>query len=77
MGAASGIVATAAIEGDAGTAVAAAVAATGGDPARTIDAGLNYILDGHNARAGLVVQNMKPSAGSSSTGVQLGIQIQE
>jgi hypothetical protein len=54
-----------------------AVAATGGDPARTIDAGLNYILDGHNARAGLVVQNMRPTAGSSSTGVQLGIQIQE
>lgn len=35
------------------------------------------ILDGHNARAGLVVQNMQPSAGSSSTGVQPGIQIQE
>ncbi len=54
-----------------------AVAAGGGDPTRTIDGGLNYILDGHNARAGLVVQNTNPPVGSSFTGVQLGIQIQE
>jgi hypothetical protein len=54
-----------------------AVAATGGDPTRTVDVGLNYILDGHNARVALAVQNTNPPAGSSSTGVQLGIQFQE
>jgi hypothetical protein len=54
-----------------------AVAALGGDPTRTVDVGLNYILDGHNARVGLAVQNTNPPAGSSTTGVQLGIQFQE
>ncbi len=55
-----------------------AVPASGGDATKTIDGGLNYILDGHNARAGLVVQNMSPPGGASSTTtVQLGIQIQE
>ena len=54
-----------------------AVAAAGGDPTRTVDVGLNYILDGHNARVALAVQNTNPPAGSSSTGVQLGIQFQE
>jgi hypothetical protein len=54
-----------------------AVAPTGGDPTRTIDAGINYILEGHNARAGFVVQNTNPPTGPSFTGVQLGIQIQE
>ena len=54
-----------------------AVAALGGDPTRTVDVGLNYILDGHNARIGLAVQNTNPPAGSSVTGVQLGIQFQE
>jgi hypothetical protein len=34
-------------------------------------------MDGHNARVGLVVQNTAPPTGSSSTVVQLGIQIQE
>jgi hypothetical protein len=48
-----------------------------GSSAKTFDAGLNYILDGHNARLALVVQNTSPSTGSSTTGVQLGIQIQE
>jgi len=54
-----------------------AVAAVGGDPTRTVDVGLNYILDGHNARVGLAVQNINPPAGASTTGVQLGIQFQE
>lgn len=54
-----------------------AVGALGGDPTRTIDAGLNYVLDGHNARAGLALQTTNPPVGSSYTGVQLGIQIQE
>jgi hypothetical protein len=54
-----------------------AVAALGGDPTRTMDFGLNYILDGHNARAGFAVQYINPPGGSSSTGIQLGIQFQE
>jgi hypothetical protein len=55
-----------------------AVPASGGDATKTIDAGLNYILDGHSTRAALVVQNMSPpGGGSSTTTVQLGIQIQE
>ena len=54
-----------------------AVAAAGGEPTRSIDGGLNYILDGHNARGGIVVQNTSPPVGSSQTTVQLGIQIQE
>ncbi len=51
--------------------------AAGGSATNTVDGGLNYILDGHNARVGLVVQNTSPPAGSSTTTVQLGIQIQE
>jgi hypothetical protein len=55
-----------------------AVGAGGGDPTKTIDAGLNYILDGHSTRAALVVQNTSPpGSGSSMTTVQFGIQIQE
>jgi len=54
-----------------------AVAVPGADPSRTIDAGLNHALDGHNARAGLAVQTTNPPIGSSYTGVQLGIQIRE
>jgi hypothetical protein len=55
-----------------------AVPANGGDATKTIDAGLNYIMDGHNTRAALVVQNTSPPGGASSTTtVQLGIQIQE
>jgi hypothetical protein len=54
-----------------------AVAAVGGDPTRTIDGGLNYVLDGHNARAGLAVQVTTPPVGPTYTGFQLGIQIQE
>jgi hypothetical protein len=54
-----------------------AVVAQGGDPTRTMDFGLNYILDGHNARAGVAVQYTNPAAGSSYTGVQVGIQFQE
>jgi hypothetical protein len=49
----------------------------GGSAINTIDGGLNYIMDGHNARVGLVVQNTAPTTGSSMTTVQLGIQIQE
>lgn len=54
-----------------------AVPTGGGNSTRTIDGGINYILEGHNARAGLVVQNTTPGTGPSSTGIQLGIQIQE
>lgn len=49
----------------------------GGDGTKTIDAGLNYIMDGHNARAALVVQNVNPPGLPGLTTVQLGIQIQE
>jgi hypothetical protein len=54
-----------------------AAAPVSGNSTKTIDGGINYILDGHNARVGLVVQNSLPPAGSSMTNVQLGIQIQE
>lgn len=54
-----------------------AIPAAGGNAADTVDAGLNYILDGHNTRAGLVVQNTNPGAAASQTTVQLGIQLQE
>jgi hypothetical protein len=49
----------------------------GGTGIRTIDGGLNYILDGHNARVGMVLQNTAPAVGANMTTVQLGIQIQE
>jgi hypothetical protein len=54
-----------------------ATAPGGGPSTKTFDGGFNYILDGHNARAALVVQNTSPPVGSSMTNVQLGIQIQE
>lgn len=54
-----------------------AVPAAGGDAVKTIDGGLNYILDGHNARVAMVVQNTAPPIGSSQTTVQLGVQVQE
>lgn len=54
-----------------------AIPAAGGDATRTIDGGLNYILDGHNARMALVLQNTSPPGLSSTTTVQLGVQIQE
>jgi len=54
-----------------------AEAPAGGGSTNTIDGGLNYILDGHNARAALAVQYVSPPGGSSYTGIQLGIQIQE
>jgi hypothetical protein len=54
-----------------------AEAAAGGGSTNTLDGGLNYILDGHNARAALAVQNVSPPSGSSYTGIQVGIQIQE
>jgi hypothetical protein len=49
----------------------------GGDPIRTLDAGLNYIIDGHNTRVALAVQNRNPPTAPSTTSYQLGIQIQE
>jgi hypothetical protein len=49
----------------------------GGDPVKTVDAGVNYVLDGHNARIGLALQSTTPPAGPSMTNVQLGIQIQQ
>jgi hypothetical protein len=49
----------------------------GGDSFRVVDAGLNYIIDGHNARIALAVQNRNPPFAPSLTSVQLGVQIQE
>ncbi len=49
----------------------------GGDSAKTIDGGINYIIDGHKTRLALVVQNFNPPAAPSSTNFQLGVQIQE
>jgi hypothetical protein len=48
-----------------------------GDPVRTYDAGLNYILDGHNARVALALQNTTLNGTTAQTNFQLGIQIQE
>ena len=53
-----------------------AEAALGG-ATKTIDGGINYILEGHNLRMALVVQNTNPPSGSSFTGVQVGLQVQE
>jgi len=50
---------------------------SGGDPIRTLDAALNYIIDGHNARVAFAVENRNPPNAPSLTSVQLGIQIQE
>jgi len=52
-------------------------ATAGGDPVRTLDAGLNYIIDGHNTRVAFAVQNRNPPTAPSTTSYQLGIQIQE
>jgi hypothetical protein len=49
----------------------------GGDPTRVIDGGINYVLDGHNARAAFVVQHRDLPTGPSTTSFQLGVQIQE
>jgi hypothetical protein len=49
----------------------------GGASTVTIDGGLNYILDGHNARVALVFQNTNAPATAAVTNVQLGIQFQE
>jgi hypothetical protein len=50
----------------------------GGDGTKTVDGGVNYIIDGHNTRAALVVQNVNPpGAVPSLWTAQLGIQIQE
>jgi len=49
----------------------------GGESVDTIDGGLNYILDGHNARVALVVQNTTLTGSNNSTTVQLGLQIQQ
>jgi len=49
---------------------------SGGDPERTIDGGINYIIDGHNARLALVVQNINPPSAASSTSFTLNAQFQ-
>ena len=49
----------------------------GGDPTRIVDAGLNYIIDGHSTRVALAVQNRNPPTAPSTTTYTLGIQIQE
>ena len=49
----------------------------GGDPTRVVDAGLNYILDGHSTRFAFAVQHREPPTAASTTSFQLGIQIQE
>jgi hypothetical protein len=52
-------------------------ATSGGDPVRTLDAGLNYIIDGHNTRFAFAVQNRNPPTAPSTTSYQLGIQFQQ
>jgi hypothetical protein len=54
-----------------------AAPASGGSATHTVDAGLNYILDGHSTRMALAVQHTDPAGLPSFTSVQLGIQIQE
>jgi hypothetical protein len=49
----------------------------GGSSTVTIDGGLNYILDAHNARMALVFQNVNPPGAPATTNVQFGIQFQE
>jgi hypothetical protein len=49
----------------------------GGDPTRVVDAGLNYIIDGHNTRFAFALQHRDPPAAQSTTSYQLGIQFQE
>src|SRR5207302_7279650 len=49
----------------------------GGDPTRVVDAGLNYIIDGHNTRFAFAVQHRDPPTAPSTTPYQFGIQIQE
>jgi hypothetical protein len=49
----------------------------GGDPTRVVDAGLNYIIDGHSTRFAFAVQHRDPPTAASTTSYQLGIQIQE
>jgi hypothetical protein len=49
----------------------------GGASTRVLDGGLNYILDGHNARLAFAVQHRDLPASASTTSFQLGVQIQE
>ena len=49
----------------------------GGDPTRVVDAGLNYVIDGHSTRVAFAVQNRNPPTAASTTSYTLGIQIQE
>jgi hypothetical protein len=49
----------------------------GGDSTRVLDAGLNYIIDGHNTRLALALQHRDPPTAASTTSFQLGLQIQE
>ena len=49
----------------------------GGGSTNAIDAGLNYIVDGHATRAALVMQHVESPGTIALTTVQLGIQIQE
>ena len=52
-------------------------APVGGSATKTIDGGINYVLDGHNARVAFALQSTTPPAGPSMTNVTLGIQIQQ
>jgi hypothetical protein len=49
----------------------------GGGSTNAIDAGLNYIVDGHATRAALVMQHVESPGTIALTTVQFGIQIQE
>jgi hypothetical protein len=49
----------------------------GGGSTNAIDAGLNYIVDGFNTRAALVMQHVESPGTIPLTTVQFGIQIQE
>ena len=49
----------------------------GGTATRVLDGGLNYILDGHNARLAFAVQHRDIPASASTTSFQFGVQFQE
>jgi hypothetical protein len=49
----------------------------GGAATHVVDGGVNYILDGHNARLAFAVQHRDVPTGPSTTSFQFGVQIQQ
>jgi hypothetical protein len=49
----------------------------GGSATHVVDGGVNYIIDGHNARLAFAVQHRDLPTGPSTTSFQFGVQIQE